>query len=206
MIAFVGYGDVSGRDRKPIAEMYTAQGRFMRASRSWPLWSEGLNNSISMLSPTSSNCGLAVVEALGRKYGTLHLGDAKSEVMQDELPWSANPAQVMSKAIASGAEPSQAGRMIWINAKLWQLNGDTALVRQDSITQDRARLFRYALITKTTFTVSKVTDIQLWEMDDTNLIYTRFDENGRVYIGRAPTRDLLIQLSSAYAQERRSDK
>jgi hypothetical protein len=156
-----------------------------------------MNNSISGLAFSEDRCSIVAIELLGRKVGRLSLEDSVSGTLQSDAPWSENPASIMSTAVASGMAPAAAGRLVWINAGIWRVAADTLLVRQDSITPDRSRVFRYRMIAGERSASTRATDVQVWNVHSDTMVFSRVDDEAQIEIGKASVRVLLDPLRTA---------
>ncbi len=197
LLAFVPFGDVRKNSQIPVVSLYSLNGTLVREVGVWPSWSKNVNNSISQFAVTERDCRLTLMEAFGGKIGWLSLNDPKPTVTQRDVDWSGHAAEIMTVAVQTGLSPDKALTKAWTNASVWQLDGDTLLIRQDSLAPDRARFHRYLVSSAVRTARSTATDFIIWQIRDNLCVFSRHRDDGEVEIGTITLDQLLDPFRAA---------
>jgi hypothetical protein len=188
LLAYTPFGRVSSPDT--VFFVFREDGESVLAFGTWTKWSEGINSSISQLLTDVSVGQLVAAEAFGNRIAWYAFGRdvPRWEAMISE---GSTMAAKMDSAVRRGTPPSKALAVGVVNARLWVVGKDSALVRQDTLVDAGRRLHRYVLITRSGRRYTAFGDLRVTDVAGREAIIAAQDDDGRLSLGRLPVSRIL---------------
>lgn len=188
LLAYTPFGRVSSPDT--VFFVFREDGESVLAFGTWTKWSEGINSSISQLLTDVSVGQLVAAEAFGNRIAWYAFGRdvPRWEAMISE---GSTMAAKMDSAVRRGTPPSKALAVGVVNARLWVVGKDSALVRQDTLVDAGRRLHRYVLITRSGRRYTSFGDLRVTDVAGSEAIIAAQDDDGSLSLGRLPVSRIL---------------
>lgn len=192
LLAYTPFGSVISPDT--VFFVYREDGELVAAFGRWTKWSDGISPGISQLLTDASSGQLVAAEAFGHRIAWYAYGE-DSPVWESVTSEGPTIAAKMDSAVRRGVSPSKTLTVGVMNAGLWLIGRDSALVRQDSVVTAGRRISRYVLVTRAGRRTSEFGDIRITDVVGGEAVVADQDDEGVLSLGRMPIQKILQRLS-----------